>query len=611
VVVVSGKNRLVDRDGDDSAYANVKTRLHQNNGYVKRKESVGDTDVYVIVVNEAHLSYAISDVVHDDAFRNRVVSAGPGSFANRSRDGLSSESRGREDFYRRKPKGNDAPREKRTSRSSSDRIHCRTEPSGGLDGGYRNGYFSWALDRIDSRENALDGQACFFGNPRDALSEENVVDVYVLDTGIQDHPSFARRVSYDYSYYDANSMHSSDCNGHGTHVGGLIASSTYGVSPWNVQLHSVKVLDCEGDGDFASMLSGLTWISNNLSPTRKSVINLSLGSDGGFSSAVANLIESLVEDRGVFVVASAGNYGKDDCEVFPANLPSVISVGATDENDERADFSNYGGCTTVFAPGTNVISCSNRNFDSGIRMSGTSMAAPVVSGALANWVYELSLSTSPASSSTSSASFASPSTYSMRKTIFSKFSSNRIAFESLKGSDGRSNTPNEMIYVGDSPDSNPPRGYDGGVDGRSGDFPGFSSSSTKLSVNVLKALVALLGIYVISRETSVRGGDGWRFAKRPNDVGKNTEDREDRPALPKKKIEKKERLDSRGLARDVGWYVGLIGLCSLGIKMRVDGGPVDDAVDDILVSETSKTGIHFVKKVIAMGQLLYDCVDCG
>jgi subtilisin family serine protease len=107
------------------------------------------------------------------------------------------------------------------------------------------------------------------------VSDDQTVDVYVVDTGVEDDPSFAFPVSYDYSYYDVGNVHSSDCNGHATHVSGLIASKIYGVSPWNVQIHSVKALDCQGKGDFASLTAAFLWIKQHRSLTRRSIINLS------------------------------------------------------------------------------------------------------------------------------------------------------------------------------------------------------------------------------------------------------------------------------------------------------------------------------------------------
>merc|ERR1719445_2103488 len=88
-------------------------------------------------------------------------------------------------------------------------------------------------------------------------------------------------------------------------------------------------------------------------------------------------------NAGVVVVVAGGNSNSDACRFSPAFVPSAITVGSTDSRDRRSSFSNYGSCTNIWAPGSSIVSASHTS-DSGSRsLSGTSMACPHVSGAVA------------------------------------------------------------------------------------------------------------------------------------------------------------------------------------------------------------------------------------
>jgi subtilisin family serine protease len=103
-------------------------------------------------------------------------------------------------------------------------------------------------------------------------------------------------------------------------------------------------------------------------------------------SAASLLMDFAVQgsiDAGVTYVVAAGNAAIDACQYSPARLPAAITVGATDQNDARASYSNYGSCVDLFAPGTGIMSAWAWNDNASLNASGTSMATPHVTGTVA------------------------------------------------------------------------------------------------------------------------------------------------------------------------------------------------------------------------------------
>jgi subtilisin family serine protease len=178
---------------------------------------------------------------------------------------------------------------------------------------------------------------------------------YVIDTGVYAaHPDFQGRAQQIKSYTGVNT----DDNGHGTHVAGTIGSKTYGVAK-NVQIFAIKVLDAGGSGSWSNIIDALQYAVTD-SKTRSCpngvVLNLSLS--GGFIQAGNDAVAAAV-NAGLFVGVAAGNAGTNFNASSPASEPKAFAVGASDNTDTLASFSNYGPTLGAIAPGVNILSTWN------------------------------------------------------------------------------------------------------------------------------------------------------------------------------------------------------------------------------------------------------------
>ena len=238
---------------------------------------------------------------------------------------------------------------------------------------------SWGLDRIDQRTPISSdvGYVSNFGY-RSAGAGSTI---YIGDTGVFPHDDLKGRLSsvgYD-GFNDGIGI--SDCNGHGTHVATTAAGTTYGVAK-KATVVPVRLLNCSGSGSYATVISALDWILSpaNTNSKEKAVLNLSIG---GNKSISLNEAINRLTNAGISVVAAAGNSNADACNYSPASASSAITVGATMSNDAKASYSNWGACVDINAPGSGITAGWFTSSTATNTISGTSMATPHVTGAVA------------------------------------------------------------------------------------------------------------------------------------------------------------------------------------------------------------------------------------
>ncbi|MEV6343290.1 S8 family serine peptidase [Actinoplanes sp. NPDC051851] len=233
---------------------------------------------------------------------------------------------------------------------------------------------SWGLDRIDQRALPLDGA---YAAPNDAAG----VTAYIIDSGVNlTHTEFAGRVRSGWDFVDGDAD-ASDCLGHGTHVAGTVGGTTYGVAK-DVQLVSVRVLDCAGSGSAATVIAGVDWVTADHAAGAPAVATMSLGGTGVYAAEIT-AVQKSIADGVTYAIAAGNDYGGDACGSTPAATPEAITVGAVEADDTRSDFSNIGSCVDVFAPGRDIVSAYVGDDTATHTYSGTSMATPHVAGAAA------------------------------------------------------------------------------------------------------------------------------------------------------------------------------------------------------------------------------------
>ena len=233
---------------------------------------------------------------------------------------------------------------------------------------------SWGLDRIDQRALPLSESFEY-----SSIGEGAGVRAYVVDTGVlSTHTDFGGRVATGYSAISDVVNTTEDCNGHGTHVAGTLAGTTYGVAK-AATIVPVRVLDCQGSGSTATVVAGLDWVVGDHS-SGPAVANMSLG--GRSSRAVDAAVVRVFED-GITVVVAAGNGHTNACTASPSRVEQAITVGATNATDTRAPYSNFGKCVDLFAPGSYIVSDWFTSTTATNTISGTSMATPHVAGVAA------------------------------------------------------------------------------------------------------------------------------------------------------------------------------------------------------------------------------------
>ncbi len=273
----------------------------------------------------------------------------------------------------------------------------------------------WGLDRVDQRALPLSNSFSYAGAGAG-------VHLYIIDTGLlTTHVEFTGRVGAGYSVItDGRGV--GDCNGHGTHVAGIAAGTTWGVAKEAI-VHPVRVLACDGKGTVAGVAAGVDWvIANAIQPA---VANLSIQANADASTL---LLEAAVNNSiaaGIPYAVAAGNSTLDACYIAPARVAAAITVGATERTDARVGFSNFGPCLDLFAPGGAITSADIASDTASKERTGTSMAAPHVAGAAALYL-EAHPSAAPAV---------------VRDALVGSATLNVV-------SNARTNSPNRLLYTG-------------------------------------------------------------------------------------------------------------------------------------------------------------------
>lgn len=240
---------------------------------------------------------------------------------------------------------------------------------------------SWGLDRVDDRS-GLDNS--FDIDPQGGVG----VHIYVADTGVRTThedfqgraiPTFEIRNGTIHECEAGETECALDDNGHGTHAAAIAAGIRYGVAKAST-IHAIKILSGSGHGKMSALIQALDWVTTK--GHRPAIFTASVGGVGNPPS-VERAIEVAIA-AGVTVIVAAGNFGRDACSYSPAHTKAAITVGATEDADDRiAPYSNFGRCIDVFAPGSNINSAGRFSDTAKATMSGTSMACPHVAGAAA------------------------------------------------------------------------------------------------------------------------------------------------------------------------------------------------------------------------------------
>lgn len=255
------------------------------------------------------------------------------------------------------------------------------------------------------------------------------IGVAVIDTGIYRHRDFGDRI-VAFADFVNHKIKPYDDSGHGTHVSGIIAGSgvasngKYRGIARNSNIIAVKVLDKNGNGKVENVIEGLLWVADNKEKYNIRVVNISFGTTREVNlnedSRLIKAVEKLWDD-GIVVVAAAGNSGPDENSVTsPGISKKIITVGAYDDysymithrtrDSGRGGYSRGGsgivyysgrGPTSccivkpeIVVAGSDMIACTNRKDAYSVK-SGTSMATPIVSGAIARYMQQYNQNISP------------------------------------------------------------------------------------------------------------------------------------------------------------------------------------------------------------------------
>jgi len=233
------------------------------------------------------------------------------------------------------------------------------------------------------------------------------ITIAVIDTGVSPHADLTKPNNRIVGFKDFVNHKDKpyDDNGHGTHVAGIIAGNGYssngkyiGIAPES-NILGIKALNGQGSGNLSTIIAAISYAVETKEKYNTKVLNLSFGTPANNDCNKDPLCRACreAEKKGLIVVAAAGNSGPNEGTILsPGISPNVITVGAVNDkrtidprDDVVAPFSSRGPTKEglnkpdIVAPGVNINSLSNSQLDGYKALSGTSMATPLVSGAVA------------------------------------------------------------------------------------------------------------------------------------------------------------------------------------------------------------------------------------
>lgn len=236
----------------------------------------------------------------------------------------------------------------------------------------------WHLDRIDQNFLPLDGKPfphLLLKRKATPMPTGRNVSAYILDSGvdIRHHAFDTINIGESRSFVtdDPDGVADAfvDIYNHGTHVASIVGAVAQGIT-----IHSVKVLNNNGNASWSIVIRGLSWVikrqlEKDISERRTCVVSMSLA--GLPSVTIERAIQNAV-NAGISIVTSAGNFFQSDaCKYSPPLLPETIAVGSLDKYDRVATFSNVGSCVDVYAPGVGILAANAKSV-------GTRSRAPMI-----------------------------------------------------------------------------------------------------------------------------------------------------------------------------------------------------------------------------------------
>ena len=305
----------------------------------------------------------------------------------------------------------------------------------------------WGLDRIDE-QSSINGQYVF-------NATGSGVSAYVIDTGIRaTHVEFGGRASIAANFVGiefCETFGNNDCNSHGTHVAGTVGGSTFGVAK-GVTIRSVKVCDAGGFCDVSDTIAGVNFVTTeHINTGNRAVANMSLqfSATDSLNDAVRGSLNA-----GVTYAVAAGNFNSNAVFFSPANVGEALTVGASDINDAKASFSNFGLLVDLFAPGVDVLSATSASNFSSDFFSGTSMASPHVAGAVALYLQGRTPTTSCGPHPKQGPATTSGNAISTCPDRVNQFIASNASLSELSGLP--SDTKNRLLFTGSIPTTTNP-----------------------------------------------------------------------------------------------------------------------------------------------------------